>query len=740
MIASTLADDAYALVIDDDTDDKNGYYQKRASNWFYLKYNPLTSAVSVLDKSDIKNAQSGLSISNYLENINIEPENPTEILENIRLSKYSGIDDPTLIKGYVNDMGMLVPNESHRSAEFLIPSTAKHLKGFSLKTPVFFAIINKSNQLEVAGYTDLTEDVELPLLSYKLVITVGFDNPLENQDFTTNYIVFSKPYIQRYRNHVLRNSDVALNIEKPIVTSSEFLFIALPSYDTAVTLTASSNAKIPEVFFGRVNSDGIVENFVGGFVAKIPIPDGAKSYDVELSSYLYVSVLNNNMVSLKVSTSAERNVRLPDNAAFLIVGLKQKCFEAEVLKDKVIFYYDNREYVLNDTLGKNLIKEVHANDAGKIMLAKNQYTIEGFDFRLYTSSLFSGYQPMINFSVEVTGTGVVRDRGGFVIVLAAGIAKVSVYNDHRTLIDEKTTTIRSKPMPTQINAVFSASDPLQVLFIGDSLIWNNNNLIGKEWLRMLNTEQNNQTIVDGIIYPPTFNLGEGNIQLVGTKSTADRKYEVGNLLSYMMVSEPFYNIASTEPDIIDSDGWNKRVDLVNYFQSVCGVGKYPRYIYLASGVNDIVELGWDINSLPLVRNMMKSVLGRMKQACDTIAGGNSDVQILLMNHQFYPFDKGQYQDYSPQRQRNIWAEHYEQYEKMIDEQSVNGKRLNTYVRFVDCASSFDIDHGYSYEQARVNPRNTQLRDLVIDTVHMGEGGACMYADALLRDFLYHECS
>lgn len=739
METSLLLEDAYALVTDDSNVSNNGYYQKRGGIWVYLRWNPVNTVSDNLNKTDAVSAQSGLSIYNYLEDIQLDPNKPVEELYSAPFNKYTGKDDPTLLVGYVDELGRLITHNSYRSAEFIIPDTIKVIKSFSITVPTYFAVININGGLELAGNTSSSYNVQLTPNSHKLIISASFPGNIGSQDFNKDFITFSNPNRIRAGNHVLRHNDVAFKNEKPKLTSSEFLFTSLPSFSTAVPITPNSNAKIPEIFSGIVTSNGSVVTFNGGLTAKIPIPDNAKSYDVNLSSYLFVSVVDNNLSVLKVSTSAERNVRLPSNAKFLLVGIKQIAYVTDVSKDKVIFYYENSEYVLNDTLGKKLFKEAEVENVGKVMIARNQYIINGFDCRLYTESLFSGYAPLYNYSIEVTGTGVVRDRGKFSKILGAGVGKVSVYNHRRILIDEKSFSVYKKDMPSQINATFSVSNPLQVLFIGDSLIWNNDNLIGKEWLRMLNTQQSTQTVVNGVVYPPTFNLGKGNIKLVGTRGTEDRKYELGNTVKSMMQAGPFYNSSSNQIDSINTDGWNNRVDLVNYFQTICGVGKYPRYIYLASGVNDIVELGWDINSLPLVRNMMKALLGKIKEACDIIAGGNSNVQILLMNHQFYPLNEGTYEYYSNARQRLVWAIHYEEYEKMINEQSVNDKRLNTYVRFVDCASSFDIDHGYSYETATINPRSNQTMKLVVDPVHMGEAGACMYADALLRDFLYHEC-
>lgn len=49
MTASTLPNDSYVLVTDDATADKNGYYQKRAGTWVYLKWNPAAQAKSYTD-------------------------------------------------------------------------------------------------------------------------------------------------------------------------------------------------------------------------------------------------------------------------------------------------------------------------------------------------------------------------------------------------------------------------------------------------------------------------------------------------------------------------------------------------------------------------------------------------------------------------------------------------------------------------------------------------------------------
>ena len=51
MTASALPDNSYALVTDDNVGNKNGYYQKRAGVWEYLKYNPIAVSRMNIDEA-----------------------------------------------------------------------------------------------------------------------------------------------------------------------------------------------------------------------------------------------------------------------------------------------------------------------------------------------------------------------------------------------------------------------------------------------------------------------------------------------------------------------------------------------------------------------------------------------------------------------------------------------------------------------------------------------------------------
>ena len=738
LTASNLADGTYALVVND-TEGVNGYYQKQAGVWIKSKYRPPSSVAKELNEADSIKAQSGLSIHNYLKGAVYRPDG---VITTVGLNKYTGAEDTALINGYINTDFNLVWSQTSKVAEILIPVNAKYIKKFNLKTVTNYSILSQENKVIGGGLTSGLKT--LPDGAYKIQLTAVFAAPEENQNFAVDNIVFEGQSLFYDGNEVLRKIDAALITTTTPTATSEFLFSELPNFDTAVSIPESQNQSGLGLIKGFIFNNGSAFPRTGDIIAKIPIPATAKYLEVSMSTIVYIDITNEILGLIKVALSNGGKLAIPSGAKYLLVGVKQIYKEAQLARDKVTFYYDhNDKYVLNNTLVKDIISNAETNGFGKIMLAKNQYTIDGLDFRLYRKSLFAGYLPTVNFNIDVTG--VVLDKGHYTSVQTAGKLTVSVHNLKRKIIAEKTVDVYKKPMPTAIKKAFSAQDKLQVLFIGDSLIHNNQNAIGREWLRMMNTDIGTETIVNNVVYPPTFNLGEGDIELVGTRGSAENRFEKANTLVTIMERDnatqenPFFNTDSPAVNAIGADGWHNKVDIVWYLQKICGAGKYPAYIYLACGVNDIVDLGWDIAKLAEVRDRMKSVLNRIKQACDTIAGGESGVKILLINHQFYPINEGAYRDYSPHRQRMVWAEHYEAYEDMVQNDTVNGVKLSTYVRFVDCASSFDIDYGYTYIPTRPNPRNAQLINTIYDTVHMGESGSAMYADALIRDFLYHEC-
>lgn len=342
------------------------------------------------------------------------------------------------------------------------------------------------------------------------------------------------------------------------------------------------------------------------------------------------------------------------------------------------------------------------------------------------------------------------NKGRFILLNDNGSLTIRVFDLNRIEIASKTTTIYKATMPTTIKKLPLGSGTLQVMIIGDSLWHYNQNKIGKEWLRMLNTNSPGST--DGnILYKPAYNMGAGRIELVGMQGDSTNKYTIANSLEIIMETtipynngtsgNPFFRPDSGMPNELDDDGINKQMDFPWFIQSVCGTGKYPKYIYFACGVNDIIAGGWNENNIPSIKERLKRVLYRIKQACDTIAGGSSDVKILLVNHQYYPLNSGHTFDdgFSCSRQRRLWTKHYNLYESAIKNESYKGVALSSFVRYVDCASSFDVDNGYSYDEYTQNTRSTTIEYTVNDVVHMGTMGSLMYADGLLDDFLFNEC-
>lgn len=494
---------------------------------------------------------------------------------------------------------------------------------------------------------------------------------------------------------------------------------------------------------GIISETGIFSPKTNGDkVIAVDIPDNSKYIKFfNIDTLVYFQTANENGM-LSHGITSDYYHEIPDGAVKLYFTARASgVFKIDFTKDYVTFS-DNK---IDSEIPKNI---------PMIQLGTKQYTFNGDDFRIFADSTFSGFEVLNNYNIEFTGDSVIGERnnkGKFVKIQNAGTLSVNVFDLNRKLITSKTTQIFKKPKPTIISKNPTPDNKLQILFIGDSLFHFNKNEIGREFLRMLNTDNPSKQIIDNNILLPTYNLGKGNVELVGSLGDSTNKYTIANKLSIIMTGtntnvsstngNPFFNSASTQPNELDADGWNKKIDFSWYFQKICGAGKYPKYIYLACGVNDIVDYKWDNRYLIMVRNRMREVLVKIKKACDSIAGGTSDVKVLLVNHQYYPLNEGHTFDssFSAARQRRVWAEHYTAYEEMISNDTYNGYKLSDFVRFIDCASSFDAKNCYDYIEDLVNPRTNKITHTVYDIVHMSKNGAYLYADALLRDFLYNEC-
>ncbi|MCL1671694.1 hypothetical protein [Elizabethkingia ursingii] len=519
-----------------------------------------------------------------------------------------------------------------------------------------------------------------------------------------------------------------------------------------VPLSKYSGPTDPALQNGYIDKDYMFINSAADRCGFIDIPAGAQyitSANFDCPSYLQFATSAPTRISGGATTSLP--LKIPTNATRVYFNVRTKNTNLLNTSTNTITFNTNSiaSTITTETLQTKILETA---DNGRIMIGEKLYCIDGIEKRLYTESLFSGFDPRINFNIEPYGDAVMStgaDKGRFILLNNPGSLTIKAFDLNRNLVAEKSSTIYKKPMPTFITNLPS-NNKMQVMFIGDSL-WNNNqNGIGKEWLRMLNTNDS-QSIVDGIVYKEAFNLGSGRIELVGKQGASTNMYTIANSLELMMESavpynngttgNPFFRPDSGQPNELDDDGFNKQMDIAWFIQSVCGAGKYPKYIYFACGVNDIYFGGWRKESLPFIKERLKRVLYRIKKACDTIAGGNSGVQILLVNHQFYPLNQGHsFEDtFSNSRQRKLWAEHYINYENAVKSESYKGVSLSSFVRFVDCASSFDIANGYNYLQYPRNNRSTVVENTIDDTVHIGTEGALLYADALLDDFLYHEC-
>lgn len=522
--------------------------------------------------------------------------------------------------------------------------------------------------------------------------------------------------------------------------------------NVVVPLSKYSGATDPTLQNGYIDKDGIFINNPIDRCGYVNIPPGAQfitAINFDCPSYLQFADNAPNRIIGAASTVLP--IKVPVNATRIYFNVLTKNTNLLNTATNSITFNTNSIYasVTTETLQSKILETA---DNGRIMMGEKIYSIAGIEKRLYTESLFSGFDPRTNYNIEPFGDGVMGsfgDKGRFIILNNQGAFTMRAFDLNRNLVATKNTVIYSKAMPTTINKL-PPSGTMQVLFIGDSLWHNNSNKIGEEWARMLNSNAA-ETVIDNVIYKQGFGMGAGRVELVGKQGLSNFAYTIGNSLEILMETtvpynngtsgNPFFNPASGQPNELDDDGFNKQMDIKWFIEGVCGIGKYPKYIYLACGVNDIWLGGWRKDSLLFIKERLKRVLYRIKKACDTIAGGSSDVKILLVNHQFYPLNNGHtFEDtFSNSRQRKLWAEHYNNYEQAIKNESYKGVALSSFVRFVDCASSFDIDNGYNYLQVQRNGRSTVMENTIYDTVHVGTEGALMYADALLDDFLYNEC-
>lgn len=382
-------------------------------------------------------------------------------------------------------------------------------------------------------------------------------------------------------------------------------------------------------------------------------------------------------------------------------------------------------------------------------------TIVGKRVWLFKDSIASGLKPSYNFQVDSAyrdnGLENYTDAALSYLPMTAGTNTVRVFvrDSFNYQVAYKAVNITAVAMP---QSKLAESDPIDVLFMGDSLVAFNGNLIGAEWYRMLATDDQ-ETHIDsttGAKQIPTLNICPGKIRLVGEQSW-EARYMYAYSLKVLMTGKrsdqynpnighttsqtknPVYNPNSTEPDEIGADGFNKRVDFEWYFNNACGQGKYPKLIYLSIGANDAPQNGWDFSLVDQTTRNMVALCKKIKAACDSMAGGDSGIKIKVMNHQTYPLDMMYKYELSTIAQRLLWNKLYDSYFNAIANQN-NG--ISSYVELIDCASRFDQRVGYTRVPISSNARYDGNRDFFInECCHMNNVGAYNYADVLVDDFL-----
>ena len=372
---------------------------------------------------------------------------------------------------------------------------------------------------------------------------------------------------------------------------------------------------------------------------------------------------------------------------------------------------------------------------------------------LYKDSIACGLKPSCNYQVDcVKGDDTQNYTRNALSYLptTTGAKTINVrVTDGLNNKITKQITVTSSNMPS---SKLSNSGAIDVLWMGDSLIAFNGNLIGAEWYRMLATNDS-ETHIDETTKAkqlPTYNVCPGKLNLAGEQSWETR-YMYAYTLDVLMTGKrtdqynpnigrttsatknPWYNPNSSQPDEVGSDGFNKRVDLQWYFDNACGEGNYPKLFYLAIGVNDIAEGGWKFDDVPSVTNKFVLLCKKIKAECDAIAGADSGIKIKVLNHQTYPLYNMYNYELDQLQQRLIYKLLYDSYYDAINDPD-NG--ISGYVELIDCASRFDWRVGYTEEEIESNPRYDGKQDIFIEECcHINNVGAYNYADALIDDFL-----
>lgn len=385
-------------------------------------------------------------------------------------------------------------------------------------------------------------------------------------------------------------------------------------------------------------------------------------------------------------------------------------------------------------------------------------TIANKDIWIYKDTLFTGLKPLENYEVFVNNaeSSFIKNQTKRALKFKASAGNYEICLFARDIYNE--VIFRKDIQISVVNAPsvkLSSKSSFDVLFFGDSIIGQNHNKIGAEFHRYLSSDDAGGTNEDGSIQPAATNVCQSKMHLVGEMNLSNTRFQYlfkaemamtgkrdlpygdarANSISYFASHNPFYNPNSSQPDEIGQDGFNKRVDFGWYFQNACGNGKYPDLIYMSIGANDIgtSDTYWSGNSVSVTVERVVAICKKMKAACDTIAGGTSEMKIKIFNHQSYPLDFASYNNLPIEQARLVQTMYYTKlYYKIISE------GISDYVEFVDCASKFDIANDYDMGDVNSNSRTIKANDYGLtggDGVHMNLTGAFNYADCLINDFL-----
>ncbi|KAA0956624.1 hypothetical protein FQ085_11560 [Planococcus sp. ANT_H30] len=300
-------------------------------------------------------------------------------------------------------------------------------------------------------------------------------------------------------------------------------------------------------------------------------------------------------------------------------------------------------------------------------------------------------------------------RHGRIIVDNTAISTKTVQTKNIILYNKQYRNEERKSV--KFNIVPPVANPTSaknILFVGDSLVGNNNQAFPKEFQRLL---RSTDTDAYGLT---NFNL-VGRVNLNGVRYEGTGGYGWNNYVDNPTTLNPSYG---------NNYFWDSAIGDINiqkYMTDNCS-GVSLDYV--------VIELGWNhyVNGSSGYSSDITVIKAKAKYFIDKVLAAYPNCKILLCgNQKTAPYI---YEIYAP-----YWAlanKHNIQlaktYEALAKEYPV------TSVRYVDIKSRFDSEHNMPYAEEQVNFKNAKTAKYCTDFVHPDLSGFNQMASVVLASF------